>query len=350
MTGQTGFKGSWLALWLRTLEARPAGFALAPITDPCHFDLHDWPDDAARLGDIRDARAVEAAIEQSAPEIVFHLAAQPLVRESYRQPLETFQTNVLGTANVLEACRKTPSVRAVVIVTSDKVYENDESGAAFREGDRLGGSDPYSCSKGCAELVTESYRRSYYEATGAAGAPLLASVRAGNVIGGGDWSADRLIPDAVRAASSGGKLTVRSPGSIRPWQHVLEPLAGYLLVGQRLLEGDRDAAAAWNFGPDEEGHVCVRHVVDAFREEWPDFEYETPDITDAPPESHCLRLDSAAARERLGWRPVWDWPTTVRRTAAWYRDYYREKRVASHTDLAEYVAAASRAGCAWAPT
>lgn len=348
VTGQTGFKGSWLALWLCALEAEPHGFALAPITDPAHFDLHDWTDAAARLGDVRDAAAVAEAVDAARPEVVFHMAAQPLVRESYRNPVETFASNVMGTAHVLQACLATPGVKAVVIVTSDKVYENNESGAAFLEGDRLGGSDPYSCSKGCAELVTESYRRSFYEVANASGAPLLASVRAGNVIGGGDWSADRLIPDAVRAAAAGGVLSIRSPESIRPWQHVLEPLAGYLRVGQRLLEGDADAAAAWNFGPDEEGHVCVRQVVDAFREEWPDFQYQTPPTDGAMPESKCLRLDSTAARERLGWRPVWDWRTTIRRTAAWYRAYHCDGRVTTSDDLAAYVAAARELGCGWA--
>ncbi len=251
LTGHTGFKGSWLAYWLHQLGANVVGYSLPAPTEPSHWALLDLPV-RSTIGTITDLAQTQCVFSETKPDIVFHLAAQALVRPSYRQPLETIETNILGTANVLECVRQTPSVRAVVIVTSDKCYENPEDGRPLTETDAMGGYDPYSMSKGAAELVTASYRNSFFnpEQYGQSHQTLVASVRAGNVIGGGDWAADRLIPDLIRGSVSGQPVSVRYPDAVRPWQHVLEPLAGYLLVGQHLLTGNVSAATGWNFGPD----------------------------------------------------------------------------------------------------
>ncbi|MEA1938279.1 MAG: CDP-glucose 4,6-dehydratase, partial [Pseudomonadota bacterium] len=264
VTGHTGFKGSWLALWLARMGANVTGLSLPPETTPNHWDLLK-PDIADIRGDIRDSVAVANAVQTAGPEIVFHLAAQPLVRRSYRDPLETWATNVMGTANLLEACRKSDSVRAIVVITTDKCYENMEWIWGYRENDRLGGHDPYSASKAGVELVASSYRKSFFSGKNA---PLLATARAGNVVGGGDWSEDRLIPDLVRAIWSKTPLVIRSPYATRPWQHVLEPLSGYLMLGKKLLEGDRRFADAWNFGPDDTGNQTVETVLTRLRKNW----------------------------------------------------------------------------------
>jgi CDP-glucose 4,6-dehydratase len=348
VTGHTGFKGSWLCLWLRELGARVVGFSLAPPTEPNHYRLLGL-DMESVLGDVRDASAVQAVVDSAQPAIVFHLAAQPLVRLSYRRPVETLSANILGTMNVYEACRAVGCVRAIVSITSDKAYENRESSTGYRETDPMGGSDPYSCSKGCAELITSCYRSSYFPARGYGSAhrTLLASARAGNVIGGGDWAEDRLIPDAVRAAARGEAAALRNPRSVRPWQHVLEPLSGYLLLGSRLLQGRTEFAEAWNFGPDEQGAVAVEAVVDKMQKCWPGLRcVVTPDPS-GPQETKVLKLDSTKARERLGWRPVWDWAEAVERTALWYRRYHEQGAVRSREDLAQYTRDALRRGCAW---
>ncbi len=280
--------------------------------------------------------------------MIFHLAAQAIVRRAYAEPRETFEANVMGTVNVLEAARACPSVRAVVIVTSDKCYQNVEAGRAFHEGDAMGGRDPYSASKGAAELVTAAYRESFF-ADGAA----VASVRAGNVIGAGDWAADRIIPDCVRALVAGEPVVVRNPDALRPWQHVLEPLSGYLWLAARLLDEGHRYAGAWNFGPtDIAGDHTVRWVVERFLEAWGAGSWTTPaNAGRQPHEAHHLALDSAKAREQLAWAPVWDAPAAVGKTASWYREYYRDPAAARQMveqQLRAYEEDARAAGLPWA--
>lgn len=347
VTGHTGFKGSWLALWLRALGARVAGLALPPDTEPSHHRLLQ-PGAVEPAVDLRDARAVRSRLADFAPEIVFHLAAQPLVRRGYAAPADTFATNVSGLIHLLEAVRATPSVRAVVNATSDKCYLNHGRGQPFREDDPLGGSDPYSASKACAEIVSACWRASFLGTR--AGRPvLLATARAGNVIGGGDWSEDRLVPDLVRAALAGRALPIRNPHAVRPWQHVLEPLAGYLLLGQRLLGGDAGAARAWNFGPGPQGQLTVARLVEAFAGCWPQLALRIDDRAH-PAEAARLLLDCRETRLQLGWRPVWQLSETVRRTAAWYRGQAALGSVDSRSDLLAYVTAARSAGLRWTGT
>ena len=263
VTGHTGFKGSWLCFWLIQMGAKVIGYSLEPPTSPNHFELLNL-DMVSVIGDIRDSDKLNAVFAQYQPEIVFHLAAQPLVRLSYKEPVETFETNVIGTLKVFEACRNTKSVRAIVNITSDKCYENKEWVWGYRENDPMGGYDPYSASKGCAELVTSSYRNSFFNVNeyGKSHNVLLASCRAGNVIGGGDWAKDRLMTDIMVAVSEGKKVVIRNPRATMPWQHVLEPLSGYLMLGQKLFEGKKEFAQAWNFGPGEQGAITVKEVVE----------------------------------------------------------------------------------------
>ena len=307
ITGHTGFKGSWLALWLSTMGANVTGYSLPPPTEPNHFDLLGL-DINSIIGDIRDAEKLKRVFKEQQPEIVFHLAAQPIVRFSYKDPVETFSSNVMGTINVFEASRESGTVRAIVNVTSDKCYENREWPWGYREIDPLGGYDPYSASKGCAELITSCWRNSFFNLKdyGSTHHTLLASGRAGNVIGGGDWAADRLIPDMMRAVSQNGKVKIRNPHATRPWQHVLEPLSGYLLLGQRLLEGRKEFAEAWNFGPSDDGNATVEEIVGQVKKAWPKIDYEIQCDSDQPHEAGMLRLDCSKARAKLQWRPVWD--------------------------------------------
>ena len=340
--GHTGFKGSWLTLWLSELGAEVTGLALPPNTIPNHWSLLDL-DIPQYLQDIRDAEAVVSIIKETRPEIVFHLAAQPLVRQSYRNPLETWSTNVMGTANVLEACRKTPSVRAIVVVTSDKCYENKEWTKPYCESDRLGGYDPYSASKAAAELVSASYRSAFFDSSDT---PLLATARAGNVIGGGDWSEDRLIPDLVRAILKKAPLEIRSPKATRPWQHVLESLSGYLMLGQKMLERNQEAAQGWNFGPELEGNRTVTEVLVRLKAHWPELlwtELQEPQ----PHEATLLNLDCTKAKTQLGWRPIWDFDETLAVTANWYRSFYGEGKLRSREQLASYISAAQASGIEW---
>jgi CDP-glucose 4,6-dehydratase len=315
VTGHTGFKGGWLSLWLAARGAHVHGFALDPPTTPSFHDACGVAGIVAddRRGDLRDPAALDDCLAAARPEVVFHLAAQPLVRRSYREPLETFDANVMGTARLLEAARRCDAVRAVVVVTTDKVYDNREWDWAYRETEPLGGADPYSASKACAEFVCESYRRSFL----AAGGIRLATARAGNVIGGGDWAADRLVPDFLRAVTAGEPLAIRAPRSVRPWQHVLEPLAGYLLLAERLLESDR-FAEAWNFGPAEDDARPVGDVVDELCRLVPGARWHR-DGADHPHEAGMLRLDSTKARQRLGWRPRWGLEEALARTIDWHR-------------------------------
>jgi len=343
VTGHTGFKGSWLVKWLESMEADVTGIALDPATTPSHWALlHSHAADH-RL-DIRDADAVKRVMSRARPEIVFHLAAQPLVRRGYREPAPTWATNVLGTAHVLDAVRETPGVRAVVVVTTDKCYDNKEWPWGYRETDPLGGHDPYSASKAGSELVVNSYRSSYFNNTGA---PLLATSRAGNVVGGGDWSEDRLIPDLVRSLTAGKPLTIRSPRATRPWQHVLDCLSGYLQLGQELLAGRRECAEAWNFGPEAEGTRTVEEVLRILQGHWPMLQWQVTNQPQ-PHEAALLHLDCAKARVKLGWRPVWELDTTLARTASWYRRWQQDASLSTEDDLCAYVSSARRLGLRWA--
>jgi CDP-glucose 4,6-dehydratase len=318
LTGHTGFKGAWLAVWLQRLGARVAGFSLPPPTSPSLFDaLALEPTLDHTIGDVRDAAAVRACVERVSPDIVFHLAAQPLVRESYRVPADTFATNVLGTAHVLDAVRACPSVRAMVCVTTDKCYENREWTWGYRESDRLGGRDPYSASKAAAELVLAAYRQSFFEAPDGHGA-VLVTARAGNVIGGGDWSADRILPDAVRAFTRGEPLRIRRPAATRPWQHVLEPLGGYLQLAERAATDGRAWQGAWNFGPLDDDVVSVRELVASFAAHWGEGAAWVAAPDDGPHEAHLLKLDISKARSTLGWTPRWRLDRALRETAEGY--------------------------------
>ena len=344
LTGHTGFKGSWLALWLTELGADVTGCSLAPPTSPNHWDLLGLEIADHRL-DVRDAAAIANVIRNAQPELVFHLAAQSLVRRSYRDPVETWSTNVMGSVNVLDACRQATEVRGIVIVTSDKCYENRGWARGYRETDRLGGYDPYSASKAATELVAASYREALF---GSKIAPLLATGRAGNVIGGGDWSEDRLIPDLVRAVAAGSTLEIRSPNATRPWQHVLEPLSAYLLLGQKLLEGCCECEGGWNFGPGPDDNCTVVEVLKRMRVFWPGLAWQVTQQTQ-PHEAQLLYLDSNKARKKLGWRPVWPLETTLRATADWYRHYHEDGRAKSRSQLKQYVADAREAGLSWGP-
>lgn len=338
LTGHTGFKGSWLACWLQRLGAEVCGYALPAPTEPSHWNLLKL-NIRSELADIRDFQTLEKVFREFQPEMVFHLAAQPLVRASYRDPVETYSTNVMGTLNVFEACRKTESVRAVINVTSDKCYENRERAQGYREDDAMGGYDPYSSSKGCSELLTASCRNSYFNNTafGKKHQTLLASCRAGNVIGGGDWAEDRLIPDIMRAAAAGKPVEIRNPNATRPWQHVLEPLGGYLLVGQRLREGKPECATGWNFGPAEDADLSVREVAERMKRHWNRIDYRLAQTADAPHEAHLLKLDCTKAHEQLGWHPVWNSVTTFERTVGWYREFYENGTPATGSDLTVYM-------------
>jgi CDP-glucose 4,6-dehydratase len=345
VTGHTGFKGSWLSYWLTRLGAEVTGYALEPPTEPSLFEALGL-DDLVRhvVADVRDEERLARELTAAGPEVVFHLAAQPIVRESYAQPRATFDANVMGTVNLLEAVRAGDSVAAAVVVTSDKCYRNREDGRPFVEDDAMGGRDPYSASKGCAELVTAAYAASFF----ANGAAAVATVRAGNVIGGGDWAPDRIVPDCVRALTADQPVVVRNPDAVRPWQHVLEPLAGYLLLGEALLRGGHTAAGAWNFGPaPDDGALTVRWVVERFIEEWGAGSWVTPERREAQPhEAQQLRLDSAKAGARLGWAPVWRAPEAVRRSAVWYRGHHedpRQSRRLLDEDLSAYAASEAAA-------
>lgn len=315
LTGHTGFKGSWLTLMLEMLGARTNGFSLAPPTEPAMFELLGLA--AAvdhNIGDIRDSFALEAALAAAQPEVVFHLAAQPLVRASYDDPVETFESNVMGTVHLLDACRRVGSVKTVVVITTDKCYENTGTLRGYVEGDAMGGHDPYSASKGCAELVVSAYRDSFLAHAGIG----VASARAGNVIGGGDFAADRLVPDAVRAFVAGETLEIRNPMAIRPWQHVLEPLAGYLMLAER-LHGDMAFAEGWNFGPAVGDAAPVSAVADMFVRHWGEGAGWAQDAGSHPHEAHTLMLDCGKANDRLGWRPKLSLDAALALSADWYR-------------------------------
>ncbi len=340
ITGHTGFKGSWLSLWLASRGARVTGFALPPPTQPSLFEAARVEQGLHHIeGDVRDLDAVVAAFEQARPDIVFHLAAQPLVRHSYSEPVETYATNVLGTVHVLEAARRVPGIKAIVAVTSDKCYENREWDWPYREIDPMGGHDPYSSSKGCAELVIAAWRRSYFAEAG----PLLASVRAGNVIGGGDWATDRLVPDLVRAFEQGESPLIRSPASVRPWQHVLEALGGYVLLAERLLAGERGFADGWNFGPSDEDARPVSWILERMRAAWGGAPEAVGDNAPQPHEAGLLRLDCSKARTALRWRPVVPLAEALDWIVAWHKAVAagQDARAVTLGQIGEYQARSS---------
>lgn len=323
LTGHTGFKGSWLSLWLQSMGAQVTGYALAAPTNPSLFEVAEVAKGMTSIvGDIRDLELMRKVFAEQRPEIVIHMAAQALVRHSYVEPVETYSTNVMGTVNVLEAIRTTSSVKAVVNVTSDKCYDNREWVWGYRENEAMGGFDPYSSSKGCAELVTAAYRNSYfhpdkYQTHGVA----LASGRAGNVIGGGDWAEDRLIPDIVRAIAQGKPVNIRNPHAIRPWQHVLEPLSGYLVLAQKLFEEGTSYAEGWNFGPNDEDAKPVEWIVDKLTKTWGEGASWVLDGGNHPHEAHYLKLDCSKAKTRLGWHPRWHLEDALGAIIEWQRAY-----------------------------
>ena len=326
ITGHTGFKGSWLTLWLHMMGAKVSGYSLPAPTNPSLFHLARLQNCVqTTVGDVRDLKHLSETLAAVQPDVVFHLAAQPLVREAYVTPVDTFATNVMGTAHLLEAVRHTPSVRSVVVVTSDKCYENREWLWGYREDDPMGGHDPYSSSKGAAELVTSAYRRSFF-AKDPENPVGVASVRAGNVIGGGDFAADRLIPDFIRALEKEEAVSIRNPHAVRPWQFVLEPLAGYLDIGRRLYESGQQYAEGWNFGPTDTDLQTVSQLCATFnhslqKNEVPAVEVRLEPQANAPHEAAYLRLDISKARQRLGWIPKMELHTALELTAQWYSGY-----------------------------
>ncbi len=336
ITGHTGFKGGWLSLWLQSLGAEVIGYSLKPPSFPALFDVAHIANGMISIeGDISDFAKLQYSLQEHKPEIIFHMAAQSLVRCSYQFPLETLATNIMGTANILEAARHADSVRVIVNITSDKCYENREWVWGYRENDAMGGHDPYSCSKGCAELVTASYRRSYFSLENTAN---IASARAGNAIGGGDWAADRLVPDGVRAIVNGEPILIRNPRAIRPWQHVLEPLSGYLLLAHRLWDDDQNYEQGWNFGPDEQHAWTVEQLTDMFCRLWGDEAKWFVKANDHLHEAHYLKLDSSKAMRCLGWRPVLDMKETLAMTVEWYKRFYdgEDPRELTLAQIAKY--------------
>lgn len=323
LTGHTGFKGSWLSLWLHSLGAEVTGYALEPPTEPSLYDLARLDECVTSvIADVRDLERLKAEMVKAAPEIVIHMAAQPLVRDSYRIPVETYAVNVMGVVHLLEAVRSCPGVRSVVNVTTDKCYENREWPWGYRENDPMGGFDPYSNSKGCSELVTAAYRSSYFNPDRFAEHGVgLASARAGNVIGGGDWANDRLIPDIIRAILAGEPVQIRNPHAIRPWQHVLEPLSGYLLLAQKLYENGARYAEGWNFGPADDDARPVEWIVRLMCQRWGDGARYDIDSGEHPHEAHYLKLDCSKARSRLEWRPRWNLEKALDSIIDWTQRY-----------------------------
>ncbi len=339
VTGHTGFKGSWLSLWLHELGAKVTGLALPPNTEPCHFKLIRLQDLITHVeGDIRNDELVRTTFEKAKPEIVFHLAAQPLVRDSYDDPKRTFDTNIGGAVNVLEAIRSCSSVKAVVVVTSDKCYENKEWVWGYRENDPMGGHDPYSASKGATEIVCASYFQSFFDKKALGPHIGFATARAGNVIGGGDWAKDRIIPDCIRALSKGEPLVVRNPNATRPWQHVLDPLSGYLLLTQRLFEDPERFSGPWNFGPMENDHIRVIDLANKFTAAWGDG--KTPAIqseTNAPHEAHLLRLYIDKAINELHWKPLLGGGDSIDWTVEWYKAWHMRDKDLRSLSLSQII-------------
>ncbi len=336
LTGHTGFKGSWLSLWLQSMGAELKGLALEPPTTPSLFvEAKVAQGMACQIGDIRDYDTVHQALAVFKPEIVIHMAAQPLVRYSYKNPIETYATNVMGTVHLLEAIRQTGTAKVVVNVTTDKCYENKEWVWGYREDEPMGGFDPYSSSKGCSELVTSAYRRSYFAETGVA----LASARAGNVIGGGDWAEDRLVPDILRAFENSQPVVIRNPNSTRPWQHVLEPLSGYLTLAEKLWHQPDVYAEGWNFGPRDEDARPVGWIVERMADKWGNEAKWQIDGGDHPHEANYLKLDTSKARQHLSWFPRWDLDTALNKIVAWHQAWLSKAdvRTLSLEQINQYI-------------
>ena len=334
LTGHTGFKGGWLSLWLDKLGANVTGYSLNPITEPCFFNACSIDSiSQSIIGNVQDFEKLAKSVADAKPDIIIHMAAQPLVLESYKNPLETYQTNLIGTLNILEITRKNPSVKALVNVTSDKCYQNNEVQTPYNEDDPMGGYDPYSSSKGCSELITSAYRSSFFSKVGGnSDLACIASARSGNVIGGGDWSADRLIPDIFRAVSEKKSIKIRNPEATRPWQHVLEPLRGYLLLAENLMKNGSAYGEAWNFGPDNHRSESVRKVLTELVSEWGeevDIQYEKN--PSQPHEANYLSLDISKASSRLNWEPALNIKETISMTCEWYRNFY-----AKTTDMSSF--------------
>jgi CDP-glucose 4,6-dehydratase len=334
LTGHTGFKGSWLSLWLARLGAKVTGFARQPDTNPNLFDLARVGSLIGQsiVGDIRDRERLLQAVHDASPDMVIHMAAQPLVRYSYLHPVETYETNVMGTVNLLEAVRAVASVKACVVITTDKCYENQEREAGYSEGDPMGGYDPYSSSKGCAELIVSAYQRSYFPTDKYAQHGLaIATARAGNVIGGGDWSLDRLVPDAMRAFEQGIPLIIRNPGSTRPWQHVLEPLSGYLILAQSLYEHGCSYSGPWNFGPPDVDAISVAEIVSLLAKRWPRASILQSTESVQLHEANFLKLVSLKARDKLSWRPKWRIASALDHVSSWHRAHNEGKDMQAFT-------------------
>lgn len=327
LTGHTGFKGGWLSLWLASMGAKVTGYALTPNTTPNLFDVLDISSviNQSHIADIRDLAVLQKLIMEANPDVVIHMAAQPLVRYSYVNPVETYATNVMGTVHVLESIRNIESVQATVVVTTDKCYENKEWVWGYRENESMGGYDPYSNSKGCAELVISAYRQSFFSSPNSINQ--IASARAGNVIGGGDWSEDRLIPDAIKAFEANKPLIIRNPLATRPWQHVLEPLSGYLILAQALYEQGPSFASGWNFGPWDKDNRSVQEVVDLLISHWGKTARWEKEASEQPYEAHLLRLDCSKARTQLGWMPKWSLETATQKIVQWQKAYQAKENM-----------------------
>lgn len=336
ITGHTGFKGSWLSLWLQSMGAEVKGYALAPVTTPSLFDVANVADNIeSDIGDIRNLEQLRSSMVSFNPDILIHMAAQPLVRLSYKAPVETYETNVMGTVNVLEVARACPNLKSIVSVTTDKCYENKEREQGYGEDEPMGGHDPYSSSKGCAELVTSAYRRSFLQEKGVG----LASARAGNVIGGGDWSDDRLIPDILSAFEKGDPVIIRNPKSTRPWQHVLEPLSGYLVLAQKLYEAPKLYAEGWNFGPHEDDAKPVDWILNKMVESWEGNASWALDKGAHPHEAGFLKLDISKAKSELDWQPTWHLEATLKKIIQWHQAWlnHEDMQVACLNEINEYM-------------
>jgi CDP-glucose 4,6-dehydratase len=322
LTGHTGFKGSWLSLWLEDMDAVVKGYSLEPYTAPSLFDTANVSSGIeSEFGDIRDFEKLKTSLESFSPDIILHLAAQPLVRDSYEDPLGTYETNVMGTANLLQASRSLPDLKSIVVVTTDKCYENREWEWGYRENEAMGGYDPYSSSKGCAELVTSAFRRSFFQSTYVA----IASARAGNVIGGGDWSKDRLIPDVLRSYNDGEQVVIRNPKATRPWQHVIEPLSGYLILAEELYNYGQAFAEPFNFGPRDEDCQSVESILNSINNYWVNCPGWKLDEDANPHEARFLKLDISKAKDRLDWRPRWNLDSTIKRIVDWNKAFNRQE-------------------------
>ncbi len=346
VTGHTGFKGSWLIYWLEKMDAKVIGYSLK-MDNPNHYSLLNTKITSI-IADINDTKKLDETFSTYKPDIVFHLAAQALVRYSYTNPIETYETNVMGTLKVFEAC-KNHNVKAIVNITSDKAYENKEISYSYKEDDPFGGYDPYSSSKACSEILTNSYRNSYFNLNEykITHSTLLASCRAGNVIGGGDWAQDRLLPDIIKAIQNKENMQIRNPLSTRPWQHVLEPLSGYLLVGQKLLEKNLNFATGWNFGPKINESITVKQIVETCKKHWSCLEYNIYLEEQKLHEAKLLQLDCTKAYEKLKWINIWDTEETIEKTILWYKKLYLNDKVNTYNDLQEYIKSAKIKGLTW---